>query len=59
MVYHLCGTLDCTRRENDIIILRKNALEKESKELRLVHINQDKLKEEVVFLENRVIIINN
>ena len=44
----------CTYHENDRIILQNNALEKEVKELRLVHINQDKLKEEVAFLENRV-----
>ena len=54
MVYHLSGTLDCARRENDRIILQNNALEKEVKELRTVHINQDKLKEKVAFLENRV-----
>ena len=54
MVYHLSGTLDCARRENDRIILQNNALEKEVKELRTVHINQDKLKEEVALLENRV-----
>ena len=54
MVYHLCGTLDCARRENDRIILQNNALEKEVKELRLVHINLNKLKEEVAFLENIV-----
>ena len=54
MVYHLGGTLDCARRENDRIILLNTNLEKEVKELRLVHINQDKLKEEVAFLENRV-----
>ena len=54
MVYHLGGTLDCARRENDRIILQNNALENEVKELRLVHINQDKLKEKVAFLENRV-----
>ena len=54
MVYHLSGTLDCARRKNDRIILQNNALEKEVKELRIVHINQDKLKEEVALLENRV-----
>ena len=54
MVYQLGGTLDCARRENDRIILQNNALEKEVKELRLVHINQDKLKEEVAFLENKL-----
>ena len=54
MVYHLSGTLDYARRENDSIILQNNALEKEVKELRTVHINQDKLKEEVALLENRV-----
>ena len=54
MIYHLSGTLDCARRENDKIILQNNALEKEVKELRIVHINQDKLKEEIVILENRV-----
>lgn len=54
LVYHLSGTLDCARRENDRIILQNEALEKEVSELRLVHINQDKLKEEVAFLENRV-----
>ena len=54
MIYHLSGTLDCARRENDRIILQNNALEKEVKELRTMHINQDKLKEEVALLENRV-----
>ena len=54
MVYHLSGTLDCARCENDRIILQNNALKKEVKELRTVHINQDKLKEEVTLLENRV-----
>ena len=54
MVYHLGGILDCARCENDRIILQNNALEKEVKELILVHINQDKLKKEVAFLENRV-----
>ena len=54
MVYHLSGTLDCARRENERIILHNNALEKEVKELRSVHINQDKIKKEVAFLDNRV-----
>ena len=54
MIYHLSGTLDCARCENDRIILQNNSLEKEVKELRTVHINQDKLKEEIVILENRV-----
>ena len=54
MIYHLSGTLDCARRENDRIILQNNALEKEVKEIKTVHINQDKLKEEIVILENRV-----
>ena len=54
MVYHLGGTLYCARRGNDRIILQKNALKNEVKELRLVRINQDKLKEEVAFLENKV-----
>ena len=54
MIYHLGGTLDCAHRENDRINLQKIALEKEVKELRTVHINQDKLKEEIVILENRV-----
>ena len=54
MIYNLGGTLDCARRENDRIILQNTALEVEVKELRKVHINQDKLKEEVAFLENRV-----
>ena len=31
MVYHLGGTLDCARRENDRIILQNNALEKKLK----------------------------
>ena len=31
MVYHIGGTLDCARRENDRIILQNNALEKEVK----------------------------
>ena len=54
MIYHLSGTLDCARCENDRIILQNTALEKEVKELRTVHINQDKLREEIVILENRV-----
>ena len=54
MIYHISGTLDCKRRENDRIILQNNALKKEVKELRTVHISQDKLKEEIVILENRV-----
>ena len=54
MVYHLCGTLNYARRENDRIILQNNVVEKEVKELILVHINQDKIKGEVAFLENRV-----
>ena len=32
MVYHLGGTLDCARRENDRIILLNTNLEKEVKE---------------------------
>ena len=32
MIYHLSGTLDCARRENDRIILQNTALEKEVKE---------------------------
>ena len=43
-IYHLSGTLDCAHHENDRIILQNTALEKEVKELRNVHINQDKLK---------------
>ena len=54
MICHLSGTLDCARRENDRIIFQNTALEKEVKELRTVHINQDKLKEEIVILENIV-----
>ena len=54
MVYHLSGTLECDRRENERIILQNNALEMEVKELRTMNINQDKLKEEVALLENRV-----
>ena len=54
MVYHLGGTLDCARRENDRIILQNAALEKEVNELRTVHIIQDKQKEEIAILENRV-----
>ena len=54
MIYHLSSTLDCARRENDRIILQNTELEKEVKELRLVHVNQDELRKEVSFLENRV-----
>ena len=54
MIYHLSGTLDCAHRENDRIILQNTTLEKQVKELRTVHINQDKIKEEIVVLENRV-----
>ena len=54
MIYHISGNLDCERRENDRIILQNNPLEKEVKELWIVHINQNKLKEEIVILENKV-----
>ena len=54
IIYHLSGTLDCARRENYRIILQNTSLENEVKELRTVHINQDKIKEEIVILENRV-----
>ncbi|KAL8115144.1 hypothetical protein AgCh_021826 [Apium graveolens] len=54
MVYHLRGNLDCARRDNELLSLQITDLEKEVNELRLVHINQDKLKEQVSFLENRV-----
>ncbi|KAL8098292.1 hypothetical protein AgCh_031164 [Apium graveolens] len=54
VVYHLRGNLDCARRDNELLSLQITDLEKEVNELRLVHINQDKLKEHVSFLENRV-----
>ena len=54
MIYHLSSTLDCARRENDRIILENNELLKEVRELRSVHVNQDELKTQVAFLENRV-----
>ena len=44
MVYHLRGNLDCARRDNELLSLQITDLEKEVNELRLVHINQDKLK---------------
>ncbi|KAL8155978.1 hypothetical protein AgCh_001147 [Apium graveolens] len=54
LVYHLGGSLDCARRDNELLSQQIKDLEKEVNELRLVHINQDKLKEQVSFLENRV-----
>ena len=54
LVYHLGGSLDCARRDNELLNQQIKDLEKEVNELRLVHINQDKLKEQVSFLENRV-----
>ena len=54
MIYHLGSTLSCARSENDRIILQNNALIKENDELKKVHVNQDKLKEQVAFLENSV-----
>ncbi|KAL8113483.1 hypothetical protein AgCh_020703 [Apium graveolens] len=54
MVYHIRGNLDYARRDNELLSLQITDLEKEVNELRLVHINQDKLKEQVSFLENRV-----
>ncbi|KAK1392926.1 hypothetical protein POM88_011982 [Heracleum sosnowskyi] len=54
MIYHLSTTVSCARRENDRIILLNTALEKEIKELKLVHVNQDELNEKIAFLENRV-----
>ena len=54
MVYHLGGTLDCANSEIPRINLLNNSLEKEVNGLRVVHINQDKLKEQVAFFEHRV-----
>ncbi|KAK1388395.1 hypothetical protein POM88_016573 [Heracleum sosnowskyi] len=54
MIYHLSSTVSCARSENDRIILLNTALEKEVKELRLVHVNQDELTKKIAFLENRV-----
>ena len=54
MVYHLGGTLDCANCEIARINLLNDSLKKEVIELRVVHINQDKLKEQVAFLEHRV-----
>ncbi|KAL8091512.1 hypothetical protein AgCh_033945 [Apium graveolens] len=54
LVYHLGGNLDCAHRDNELLSQQIKDLEKEVNELRLVHINQDKLKEQVSFLENRV-----
>ena len=54
IVYHLRGNLDNARHDNELLSLQIKDLEKEVNELRLVHINQDKLKEQVSFLENRV-----
>ncbi|KAL8114663.1 hypothetical protein AgCh_021502 [Apium graveolens] len=54
LVYHLGGSLDCARHDNEMLTQQIKDLEKEVNELRLVHINQDKLKEQVSFLENRV-----
>ena len=54
MVYHLGGTLDYANREIARINLLNDSLEKEVIELRAMHLNQDKLKEQVSFLEHRV-----
>ncbi|KAL8103453.1 hypothetical protein AgCh_027874 [Apium graveolens] len=54
LVYHVGGSLDCARRDNEMLIQHIKDLKKEVNELKLVHINQDKLKEQVSFLENRV-----
>ncbi|KAL8105347.1 hypothetical protein AgCh_029223 [Apium graveolens] len=54
LVYHLGGSLDCAHRDNELLSEQIKDLEKEVNELRLVLINQDKLKEQVSFLENRV-----
>ncbi|KAL8092767.1 hypothetical protein AgCh_034863 [Apium graveolens] len=54
LVYHLGGSLDCARRDNELLNQQIKDFEKEVNELRLVHINQDKLKDQVSFLENRV-----
>ncbi|KAL8133025.1 hypothetical protein AgCh_008470 [Apium graveolens] len=54
LVYHLGGNLDNARHDNELLSLQIKDLEKEVNELKLVHINQDKLKEQVSFLENRV-----
>ena len=50
LVYHLSDTLDYAKCANERIHLQNNGIEKEVKELRTVHINQDKLKEEVAIL---------
>ncbi|KAK1392927.1 hypothetical protein POM88_011983 [Heracleum sosnowskyi] len=54
MIRHLSGTISCARTENDRIILLNTALEKEIKELKLVHVNQNELTEKIAFLENKV-----
>ncbi|KAK1379914.1 hypothetical protein POM88_026658 [Heracleum sosnowskyi] len=54
MIRNLGDTLSCARTENDRIILLNTNLEKEIKELKLVHVNQDELIEKIAFLENRV-----
>ncbi|KAL8095394.1 hypothetical protein AgCh_036748 [Apium graveolens] len=54
LVYHLGGSLDYASHDNELLSQQIKDLEKEVNELRLVHINQDKLKEQVSFLENRV-----
>ena len=54
LIYHLGGSLDCARRDNDLLTEQIKDLEKEVTELRLVHISQDNFKEKVSFLENRV-----
>ncbi|KAL8125054.1 hypothetical protein AgCh_012652 [Apium graveolens] len=54
MKLDLIGSLNFARRDNELLSQQIKDLEKEVNELRLVHINQDKLKEQVSFLENRV-----
>ena len=53
LISNLGHTLDCAQRTRAKDVIKITELEKELEALKLVHINQDKLEKEVVFLENR------
>ena len=54
MISNLCHTLDCAQRTHAKDVVKITGLETELEALKLVHINQVKLAEEVLFLENKV-----
>ena len=54
LISNLYHTLDCAQRTRAKDVIKITELETELEALKLVHINQDKLEKEVVFLENKV-----